>query len=152
MGDAPTVPGISARFSIPPRPLLMAYKTSSCHTSPAATRSHTWLSSSRSMVMPFSLLCTTRPSTGFVRSMLLPPPRICFCCGISVIAARSLTSWSSVKYAADTSMPKVLYGLREIFCCSSIIFFQASPDQIYHIYFSRRVTLNFVSVPIKSNG
>ena len=70
MGDAPTRPGINARFSIPERLFLTLHKTNSCQFSPAPTSTSTKSFVSNIFLIPNMLFFRINPSRakGFLKS------------------------------------------------------------------------------------
>src|SRR3954468_3548035 len=73
-GAAPTVPGISARFSSPGQPRSIVCSTTSCQVipAPASTMKASGRSSTRRR--PVTSTFSTRSSTSRVNTRLLPPP------------------------------------------------------------------------------
>src|SRR5687768_17365532 len=97
-GAAPTVPGISARFSSPGRPCSSVQATKSCQFSPAPASTIHASARSSTTRRPFTSTFSTRDSTSRVNTTLLPPPRTNF-------GARPSSGWSSTRRtAASLSM------------------------------------------------
>ena len=76
MGDAPTRPGINARFSIPDKLFFTLHKTNSCQFSPAPTSTSTKSFVSNILLIPNMLFFKINPSKFFENRIFEPPPRI----------------------------------------------------------------------------
>src|SRR6218665_523017 len=73
-GDAPTVPGIRARFSNPGSPCASVQATKSCQFWPAAASMIQALGPAASTRSPMISILSTTGLTSPVRTMVLPPP------------------------------------------------------------------------------
>ena len=74
MGEAPTEPGINARFSNPFQPASKACMTHACHDSPAPTTTSTVWPSSDTFWTPRMFMCSIRPAQSLCIKTLEPPP------------------------------------------------------------------------------
>jgi hypothetical protein len=107
-GVVPTFPGMSDMFSKPPKFWSIVHSTNSCQLSPA------WLSTQKIFVFfnySLSFQIDMNHQCLLVKSMLLPPPKINFCCALfsCKIVFKSFTEWTATNCFALASMPKVLY-------------------------------------------
>ena len=111
-GAAPTVPGISARFSSPGQPVASVKSTSSCQLSPAPASTIQASARSSTRRMPRTSTLSTTCGMSRVRMMLLPPPRTNL--GARPSVGSSTTRRTSASLAMRTSVcatagrPKVL--------------------------------------------
>ena len=111
-GLAPTVPGMSARFSRPGQPASSVNSTSSFQLSPAPASTIQASARSSTMRMPRTSTLSTTCGMSRVRMMLLPPPRMNF--GAVPSFGSSTTRRTSASPAMRTSVcatagrPKVL--------------------------------------------
>ena len=101
-GAAPTVPGMSARFSRPGQPSSSVNSTSSCQLSPAPASTMTASARSSTMRMPRTSTLSTTCGMSRVRMMLLPPPRMNF--GARPSALSSTTRRTSASLVMRTSV------------------------------------------------
>ena len=73
-GDAPTVPGISARFSSPSQPCSTQVDTKPCQFSPPAASTSQASGRASSSRTPWKRTRATSPGTVSGSTTLLPPP------------------------------------------------------------------------------
>ena len=115
-GAAPTVPGISARFSRPGQPCASVKATKSCQLSPAPASTIQASGRSSTTRMPRTSTLITTCGMSRVRTMLLPPPRMNFGArpsfGSSTTVRTSASLATRTRVCATAGRPKVLYGLR----------------------------------------
>src|SRR5574337_1271962 len=123
-GAAPTVPGISARFSSPGQPCASVQPTKSCQFSPAPASTIQARSVSSTRRRPAISTFSTSERTSPVSTMLLPPPRMNFGCDArrasSSTARRSSSAVTRTSAWARATMPKLLYGWSGTFFSTNI--------------------------------
>src|SRR3954452_13693356 len=113
-GDAPTVPGMSARFSSPPKPCSRLQVTASCQFSPAPNSRIVALGPSSSTRRPATSTFSTTAFTSPVSTMLLPPPSTNIgswdSSGWARTPCTSAAPFTRTRVLARATMPNVLGG------------------------------------------
>ncbi len=111
-GEAPVVPGISARFSKPGYPWASVQATTSCQFSPAPASTTQALAVSSTSRMPITSTLSTSGFTSPVSTRLLPPPSTNAGCAakpaLAATACTSATLRTRTSVWALATMPKVL--------------------------------------------
>ncbi len=111
-GPAPTVPGISARFSSPGQPCARVNSTKSFQFSPAPASTIQASARSSRTRMPRTSTLRTICGMSRVRMMLLPPPRMNFgarpSTGSSTTRRTSASLAIRTRVCATAGRPKVL--------------------------------------------
>ena len=128
-GEAPTLPGIKAKFSRPNQPCATVQHTNSCQSTPAPACTTQCLSVSLTKETPAISIFSTTACTSADSTMLLPPPstktprprpRWALIQSLVTSACKLCLESTTARSRARAAMPKVLNGCKETLLCTNM--------------------------------